>query len=116
MQRNGHERLDLGRLIGSAIRRSRLECRWSQAELAERLHTTQSQVSRLESGSRAHLDVDLASRAFNLLGIRPLFDAQTLGISLGAASAHASRARVFLGHGTSRWKREDTLSCDGGGS
>jgi len=75
------EPFDIGRLIGAAIKRTRLECHWTQADLADRLHSTQSQISRLESGTRRHIDGPLASRAIALLGIRVDFDAQTLGMA-----------------------------------
>ena len=55
--------LDIGREIGRVIRVARREHRWSQRELAERIGTTQSELSRLESASRLHLDVRLASAA-----------------------------------------------------
>jgi transcriptional regulator with XRE-family HTH domain len=73
--------LDIGRQIGAVIRASRLEHGWSQRELAERLGTTQSEISRLESGFRRHLDVRLASAALALLGIRMHLDGATLGLA-----------------------------------
>lgn len=81
MDQRSPEPFDLGGLIGAAIKRTRLECRWSQSELADRLNSTQSQISRLESGARLHIDGQLASRALKLLGIRAEFDAQTLGMA-----------------------------------
>lgn len=74
-------RLDLGKEIGAVIHRTRIECGWTQAELARRLGTVQSEVSRLESGSRSHLDVRLVSAAFELLGIRMSLDNATLGLA-----------------------------------
>ena len=81
MDRRSSEPFDIGKLIGAAIKRSRIECRWTQAELADRLHSTQSQISRLESGTRQHIDGQLASRAMALQGIGVEFDAQTLGMA-----------------------------------
>lgn len=68
-------------MVGRAIHAARLECRWSQAELARRLGTTQPQISRLKRRTRDHIDVDLASRALDLLGIRIVMDARTLGMA-----------------------------------
>jgi transcriptional regulator with XRE-family HTH domain len=73
--------LDIGREIGSVIRTSRIEHGWSQRELADRLGTTQSEISRMESGIRHHLDVRLASAALDLLGIRMQLDGATLGLA-----------------------------------
>jgi transcriptional regulator with XRE-family HTH domain len=71
---------DLASLIGSSIRSARLAARWTQADLARRLGTTQSAVSRLETGAGSCLDIRLASAAFRILGIRLSVDASTLGL------------------------------------
>ena len=72
---------DIGGEIGAAIRSSRTDIGWSQRELAERLGTTQSEISRLETAARCHLDTRLASMALELLGIRIQFDGATLGLA-----------------------------------
>ncbi len=71
---------DLASAIGSSIRSARLAARWTQAELARRLGTTQSAVSRLETGSPSRVDIRLASAAFRLLGIRLSVDSATIGL------------------------------------
>jgi transcriptional regulator with XRE-family HTH domain len=71
---------DLASLIGRSIRTARLAARWKQAELARRLGTTQSAVSRLETGSSSCIDIRLASAAFRLLGIRTSVDSATIGL------------------------------------
>ena len=71
---------DLGALIGRSIRSARLAARWTQSQLARRLGTTQSAVSRLETASATYLDIRLASAAFRLLGIRASIDSATLGL------------------------------------
>lgn len=71
----------LGHRIGLVIKSTREEIGWSQRELARRLETSQSALQRLESGRSAYVDVRLASAALRLLGIRPSFDAQTLGLA-----------------------------------
>ena len=70
---------DLASLIGGSIRSARLAARWTQSELGRRLGTTQSAISRLETGAGSCLDVRLASAAFRVLGIRLSVDATTLG-------------------------------------
>jgi hypothetical protein len=72
---------DIGREIGKAIRLSRIEAGWTQRELAARLATTQSEISRMESATRKHLDVRLTSQALELLGIRTQLDGATLGLA-----------------------------------
>jgi transcriptional regulator with XRE-family HTH domain len=71
---------DLASLIGGAIRSARLAARWPQSELARRLGTTQSAISRLETGGASCIDVRLASAAFRELGIRTSFDSATIGL------------------------------------
>jgi transcriptional regulator with XRE-family HTH domain len=73
--------LDIGREIGRVVRISRREHGWTQRQLAERIGSTQSEVSRLESAARRHLDVRLASAALELLGIRMQLDGATLGLA-----------------------------------
>jgi DNA-binding XRE family transcriptional regulator len=73
--------VDLAREIGGAIRASRNHARWSQRELATRLAASQPTISRLESGTGSHLDVRLASAAFEVLGIRLQLDGATLGLA-----------------------------------
>lgn len=75
------DRFDIGEEIGAAVRRSRVGSGWTQAELARRLGTTQSDISRLETGAREHIDVRLVSAAFELLGIRLALDNVTLGLA-----------------------------------
>ena len=72
---------DVSFKIGKAIRASRIACRWTQRELADRLDTTQSEISRLETGARGHLDVRLVSEAFTVLGIRMTLDGATIGVA-----------------------------------
>jgi transcriptional regulator with XRE-family HTH domain len=67
--------------IGAAIRDSRIESGWSQRELAARLDVPQSSVVRLEAGRRRYADLDLASAAFGVLGIRLSFDRASLGLA-----------------------------------
>lgn len=60
----------LGARIGSAIRGARIGLGWSEREFARRLGSNQAAVQRLERGAQRHLDVDLATRAIELVGIR----------------------------------------------
>ena len=71
----------IGALIGTAIKSTRIECGWSQRQLADRVGTTQSEISRLESGRAKHLDVTMASRTLVLLGVRIRLDTDTLGLA-----------------------------------
>jgi transcriptional regulator with XRE-family HTH domain len=71
---------DLASLIGGSIRSARLAAHWTQTELGRRLETTQSAVSRLETGAGSCLDIGLASAAFRLLGIRASVDSATIGL------------------------------------
>jgi transcriptional regulator with XRE-family HTH domain len=72
---------DIGREVGTVIRASRIETGWTQRQLADRVGTTPSEISRLETGARRHLDVRLASAALEVLGIRMHFDMATLGLA-----------------------------------
>jgi len=76
--KRGH--LDIEQEIGSAIRSSRIDAGWSQRALADRLGRVQSEISRLERAARSHLDIELASAALELLGIRIRLDGATLGL------------------------------------
>jgi transcriptional regulator with XRE-family HTH domain len=70
----------VGILIAEAIRAVRVGFGWSQRELASRLGTNQSAIARLENPRAPALDVVLASRAIELLGIRPAWDMQLPGL------------------------------------
>jgi len=70
----------LGVVMGRVIREARHECGWSQRQLAARLGVSQSAIARLERGHLDYLDVRLVTRAFDELGIRPVFDGRTLGL------------------------------------
>jgi transcriptional regulator with XRE-family HTH domain len=53
---------------GSAIRRNRERCGWTQAQLAKRTNVTVSTVSLLESGKRGP-SIELLARLAGLFGV-----------------------------------------------
>jgi len=71
--------IDLGTLVATTIRSARLTHRWTQRDLAKRLRTNQSAISRLESPTAHSIDARLASRALTLLGVRFFFDSNIPG-------------------------------------
>lgn len=81
MPRDTSEPADLARIIAATVRATRLECGWTQSELARRVRTNQPEISRLELGRATHLDVGLASRTLHILGVRIRLDAATLGLA-----------------------------------
>ena len=72
---------NLGVRLGSAIKSTRLGVGWTERELAHRLRSNQSAVQRLEGGSQRHLNVPLATRALDVLGIRVTIDTNAVGIA-----------------------------------
>jgi transcriptional regulator with XRE-family HTH domain len=102
--------LHLGRQIGDIVREARLECGWSQREMARRLVVPQSAIARLESGRREHLDVSLASTALELLGVRLSFDSRTLGL----AGRREQRDRVHAACASSTQRRLGVFGWDSG--
>lgn len=71
----------LGARIGSAIKSTRLGFGWTERDLAHRLGSNQSAIHWLELGSQRHLDVQLATTALDLLGIRVTIDANLVGLA-----------------------------------
>jgi transcriptional regulator with XRE-family HTH domain len=71
----------LATAIGRIIRDGRLECGWSQRELASRLGVSQSAIARLEGGELEYIDIGLLTRVLDHLGIRISFDSRTLGLA-----------------------------------
>lgn len=56
--------------LGRTVREARRLVGWSQAELAQRAATSQSTVSRLESGCANQVEVGVLVRIFGALGVR----------------------------------------------
>jgi len=77
----------LGLAIARMIRMARTECGWSQDELADRLGTNQTRVWRLETWDARYMDVELAGRALNQLGVRMRFDTRPSVSPVGGSSA-----------------------------
>jgi transcriptional regulator with XRE-family HTH domain len=86
---------DFATWIGTVIAGARREHRWGQRELARRLSVSQSAVARLEAGRLRVIDVDLATRAFRELGIRPLVDSDMLGLASRREQADVVHARCL---------------------
>jgi transcriptional regulator with XRE-family HTH domain len=61
------------RSLGGRYAQARVEHRWSQRALAERLGTTQTRICRFELGVPGSFDLELASAMADELGIRPVF-------------------------------------------
>jgi hypothetical protein len=72
---------DLRRTVATSIASTRRRAGWSERELARRLRTNQAAIQRLEATDRPLLNVELASRAIELLGIRITVDANPLGLA-----------------------------------
>lgn len=60
----------LRKLLGSNVRRVRLEMGWSQEELAARARLSQSYLSQLESGLRS-VSIDTIDQVARALSIGP---------------------------------------------
>lgn len=58
------------KIIGSIVK-ARKKQSISQKELAERLGTTQSVISRIENGTSRHMTLDYLMRVVTVLGISP---------------------------------------------
>lgn len=80
-------------LINDALRLLRLYCGYSQSELAERLHVSQSMISEIERGLRP-VSLDLVESYSRALDVRPsqlLFFAEELD-----ESATKRRGRLLV--------------------
>ena len=71
----------LAGFLGWAVRASRIEAGWTQAELARRVGWTQSAISRFERGRIEHVDLEQLARLLDELGIRLRLDRDTLGLA-----------------------------------
>lgn len=63
-----------GPRIADVVREARRLIGWSQQELAERAHTSQATVWRIETASGSHLDLLVVERVLAALGIRATLD------------------------------------------
>lgn len=61
------------RSVGGRYAQARVERRWSQRALAERLGTTQTRICRFELGLPGSFDLELAFALADELGLRPVF-------------------------------------------
>jgi len=90
--------LDVARILGSRVREGRLERRWTQAELAERIGASVDTVARVERGDPT-VALGIALESAHLVGV-PLFSEDEARISLDADLVNArlallpSRARA----------------------
>lgn len=99
------EAFDLGRTIATTIALTRRRSGWSERELARRLGTNQAAIQRLESADHPLMNVDLASRAIELLGIRMTIDANPLGLADRRDQRDAVHA-LCCGHVARRLRRD----------
>jgi transcriptional regulator with XRE-family HTH domain len=67
-------------LMGRAGREVRVGFGWTQQDLASRIGSSQSMISRFEAGRLDHLDLDFADDLFTELGISPWFNTRVPGL------------------------------------
>ena len=74
--------LDVAALLGSRVREGRLERRWTQAELAERIGASAETLAKVERGDPT-VALGIAFEAARLVGV-PLFTEDGARLSLDA--------------------------------